>query len=100
MLESDSGQAQDLIASMGRAFQLRYNSSFIKTQDCMDNLNTDKDYYNDLPDKLPPDLLEEPLSEPTPKIDIAVCNNLRFRKFFFLLFHYYVNTVFITLYLT
>ncbi|KAG4066393.1 hypothetical protein HA402_007029 [Bradysia odoriphaga] len=58
VLECGGGQAQDLIATIGQAFELRFNEYFNKTQDTV-NLNSDKEYYNDLPGKLPPDMLHE-----------------------------------------
>lgn len=55
VLECGGGQASDLIAAIGQAFELRYNEFFNKTP--MENLNTEKDYYNDLPGKLPPEMM-------------------------------------------
>jgi len=58
VLECGGGQAQDLIATIGQAFELRYNEFVTKP---LINLQPDQEYYNDLPDKTPPDLnfLEE-----------------------------------------
>lgn len=63
VLECGGGQASDLIAAIGQAFELRYNEFFHKSQVSFsfrdnENLNTEKDYYNDLPGKLPPELLQ------------------------------------------
>lgn len=57
VLECGGGLAKTLISTIGQAFDLRYNEYFVKTQET-ENLNTDKEYYNDLPDKLPPEMLE------------------------------------------
>ncbi|XP_059610712.1 SHC-transforming protein 1 isoform X1 [Phlebotomus argentipes] len=63
VLECGGGQAQDLIATIGQAFELRYKEFFNKPQEYKNvkdspyNLRCDKDYYNDLPGKVPPDLL-------------------------------------------
>ncbi|XP_036333687.1 SHC-transforming protein 1 isoform X1 [Rhagoletis pomonella] len=63
VLECIGGQSEDLILTIGKAFMLRFNAiKHLKNQAVL-NLNTpvenSKDYYNDLPDKLPPDLLSE-----------------------------------------
>uniref|UniRef100_A0A6J0RM62 SHC-transforming protein 1 n=2 Tax=Bactrocera dorsalis TaxID=27457 RepID=A0A6J0RM62_BACDO len=63
VLECIGGQSEDLILTIGKAFMLRFNAiKHLKSQAVL-NLNTPaeniKDYYNDLPDKLPPDLLSE-----------------------------------------
>ncbi|EDS27264.1 shc transforming protein [Culex quinquefasciatus] len=62
VLECGGGVAQDLIATIGQAFELRYKEFFNKpeTQNKFrEFVKTDKEYYNDLPDKMPPDLLTE-----------------------------------------
>lgn len=61
VIECGSGQAQNLISTIGQAFELRYNEYFNKTQPIQENLNNAKEYYNDLPDKLPPDMLNLPV---------------------------------------
>ncbi|XP_055320275.1 SHC-transforming protein 1 [Sitodiplosis mosellana] len=63
VLECGGGQASDLIAAIGQAFELRYNEFFNKSNAEFasrdtENLNIEKDYYNDLPGKLPPELLD------------------------------------------
>uniref|UniRef100_A0A1B0CEK1 Putative adaptor protein shc n=1 Tax=Lutzomyia longipalpis TaxID=7200 RepID=A0A1B0CEK1_LUTLO len=52
VLECGGGQAQDLIATIGLAFE-----EYKNVKDSPYNLRCDKDYYNDLPGKVPPDLL-------------------------------------------
>uniref|UniRef100_U5EK51 Putative adaptor protein shc n=1 Tax=Corethrella appendiculata TaxID=1370023 RepID=U5EK51_9DIPT len=63
VLECGGGLAQDLIATIGQAFELRYNEFFNKpeTQNKFREIasKSEKDYYNDLPGKMPPDLLTE-----------------------------------------
>lgn len=71
VLECGGGQASDLIAAIGQAFELRYNEFFNKSHvefsfKDSENLNTEKDYYNDLPGKLPPELLD-PVEDIPPK---------------------------------
>lgn len=46
VLECGGGHAQDLISTIGQAFELRYNEFFIQTNEI--------NYYNDLPGKIPP----------------------------------------------
>ncbi|XP_055839796.1 SHC-transforming protein 4 isoform X1 [Episyrphus balteatus] len=64
VLECGGGQSEDLIVTIGKAFMLRYNalnkntSPYPNKNYNIGNAN-DKDYYNDLPNKLPPDLLCE-----------------------------------------
>lgn len=70
VLECGGGQAQDLIATIGQAFELRYNEFVSKP---LINLQPDQEYYNDLPDKTPPDL-DEPHSRKTP-LTIKVSGN-------------------------
>lgn len=53
VLECGGGQASDLIAAIGKAFDQRYKEFFNKTHN-----PSEQDYYNDLPGKLPPDMLE------------------------------------------
>ncbi|XP_040162101.1 SHC-transforming protein 1 [Anopheles arabiensis] len=62
VLECGGSLTQDLIATVGQAFELRYKEFFKQpeTQSKFHELTrTDKVYYNDLPDKMPPDLLTE-----------------------------------------
>lgn len=69
VLECAGGQSEDLIVTIGKAFVLRFNalsrlndhpaanavtsSADAINQSCKENV---KEYYNDLPNKLPPDL--------------------------------------------
>ncbi|XP_037947316.1 SHC-transforming protein 3-like, partial [Teleopsis dalmanni] len=63
VIECYPGQSEDLIVTIGKSFMLRFNALSRKTHQPPENYNTgkenDKDYYNDLPNKLPPDLLTE-----------------------------------------
>uniref|UniRef100_A0A2M4BNW5 Putative adaptor protein shc n=2 Tax=albitarsis series TaxID=58233 RepID=A0A2M4BNW5_9DIPT len=62
VLECGGSLTQDLIATVGQAFELRYKEFFKQpeTQHKFRELaRSDKEYYNDLPDKMPPDLLTE-----------------------------------------
>ncbi|XP_075164722.1 SHC-adaptor protein [Haematobia irritans] len=68
VLECIGGQSEDLIVTIGKAFMLRYNAISRKGhhQQSSDQISTasqmkgnDKEYYNDLPNKLPPDLMNE-----------------------------------------
>ncbi|XP_023300566.2 SHC-transforming protein 2 [Lucilia cuprina] len=67
VLECIGGQSEDLIVTIGKAFMLRYNAINRKGHHYgqnIDNVNAtvkdnDKDYYNDLPNKLPPDLIND-----------------------------------------
>lgn len=69
VLECAGGQSEDLIVTIGKAFALRFNAlSRLNdptaaaagdcniNQSCKENV---KEYYNDLPNKLPPDLPEQ-----------------------------------------
>lgn len=75
VLECIGGQSEDLIVTIGKAFMLRYNAisrkgfqqqqqqqHHMQLQQQIDNAATslkenDKEYYNDLPNKFPPDLM-------------------------------------------
>ncbi|CAO1331696.1 unnamed protein product [Diamesa hyperborea] len=65
VLECGGGIAQNLISTMGQAFELRYNefyvNSIIKRNPNHDNNNTkcETDYYNDLPGKMAPDFTDD-----------------------------------------
>ncbi|XP_016975201.1 SHC-transforming protein 4 [Drosophila rhopaloa] len=65
VLECAGGQSEDLIVTIGKAFDLRFNAlSRLNdasgdcniNQSCKENV---KEYYNDLPNKLPPELPEQ-----------------------------------------
>lgn len=74
VLECGGGQAQDLIATIGQAFELRYNEFVNKP---LINLQPEQEYYNDLPDKTPPDLFDEPVPVATKPLTIKVsCQNI------------------------
>lgn len=55
VLECDGGQSEDMIVTIGKAFMLRYNALSKKTNYNVGKEN-EKDYYNDLPNKSPPEL--------------------------------------------
>ncbi|EDW30192.1 GL22629 [Drosophila persimilis] len=61
VLECAGGQSEDLIVTIGKAFALRFNALSRHKDPTADNINQSckenvKEYYNDLPDKLPPEL--------------------------------------------
>ncbi|XP_055388967.1 SHC-transforming protein 3 [Condylostylus longicornis] len=66
VLECGGDQTQDLILTIGKAFMLRFNA-INKLHPCVDNFNiekdNEKDYYNDLPGKLPPELCDNDLPQ-------------------------------------
>lgn len=53
VLECGGGKAQELIATIGKAFEERYKEFVSKP---VVSLQPDKEYYNDLPEKTPPDI--------------------------------------------
>uniref|UniRef100_A0A1I8QB42 SH2 domain-containing protein n=1 Tax=Stomoxys calcitrans TaxID=35570 RepID=A0A1I8QB42_STOCA len=67
VLECIGGQSEDLIVTIGKAFMLRYNAISRKGHHQQSNeqfsttvmKGNDKEYYNDMPNKLPPDLMNE-----------------------------------------
>lgn len=62
VLECGGGQAQDLIATIGKAFEERYKEFVSKPPI---NLQPDNEYYNDVPGKMPPDIsLDEDVRRP------------------------------------
>ncbi|KAH8379232.1 hypothetical protein KR009_003758 [Drosophila setifemur] len=70
VLECAGGQSEDLIVTIGKAFALRFNAlSRLNdpsadcniNQSCKENM---KEYYNDLPNKLPPDLPDQQQQHP------------------------------------
>ncbi|EDV39142.1 uncharacterized protein Dana_GF24647 [Drosophila ananassae] len=78
VLECAGGQSEDLIVTIGKAFALRFNAlSRLNdpsadcniNQSCKENV---KEYYNDLPNKLPPDLPDQqqqiPLQPHAPRV--------------------------------
>ncbi|EDW69605.1 SHC-transforming protein 1 [Drosophila virilis] len=73
VLECAGGQSEDLIVTIGKAFVLRFNALSRQNEHAAsaaaDNLNQSckenvKEYYNDLPNKLPPDLPCEEQPQP------------------------------------
>ncbi|KDR18487.1 SHC-transforming protein 1 [Zootermopsis nevadensis] len=55
VLECGGGLAQDVITSIGQAFELRFKEFLtMPSNQCVLN-GTDRDYYNDLPGKIPPE---------------------------------------------
>ncbi|CAG0913595.1 unnamed protein product [Notodromas monacha] len=63
VLECGSGLAQDVITTIGQAFELRFEA-YLKCLPRHDRgLRDDPEYYNDLPGKIPPDSAVPP---PTP----------------------------------
>lgn len=74
VLECGGGQAQDLIATIGQAFELRYNEFVSKPLISF----PDQEYYNDMPGKTPPeaDVFVEPNTKPlTIKVSKLLKNN-------------------------
>ncbi|PSN41290.1 SHC-transforming protein 1 [Blattella germanica] len=56
VLECGGGLAQDVISSIGQAFELRFQEFLTTPPNITSTLNgADRDYYNDLPGKIPPD---------------------------------------------
>ncbi|KAJ8681327.1 hypothetical protein QAD02_017114 [Eretmocerus hayati] len=65
VLECGGGLAQDVISTIGQAFELRFKEFLTKPSSLHPNLNgprdPDRDYYNDLPGKVPPDIGPPPV---------------------------------------
>lgn len=67
VLECGGGQAKDVISTIGQAFELRYKQYNMKPGLALGQPSTsnggdaDKDYYNDLPGKVPPDVGPPPV---------------------------------------
>lgn len=77
VLECGGGQSQDLIATIGQAFELRYNEFVSKPLISF----PDQEYYNDMPGKTPPegDVFVEPNTKPlTIKVSIEFRENFIF----------------------
>ncbi|KAJ8923639.1 hypothetical protein NQ315_010219 [Exocentrus adspersus] len=77
VLECGGGLAKDVISTIGQAFELRFQqftnkSPIVSLGTTMGHPSTstggdaDKDYYNDLPGKVPPDVCEPPPVPPLP----------------------------------
>lgn len=72
VLECGGGLAQDVISTVGQAFELRFkqhqsNPSRIMKSFPINAKETERDYYNDLPGKVPPDVGPPPVP-PLPSI--------------------------------
>ncbi|XP_014615575.1 PREDICTED: SHC-transforming protein 1 [Polistes canadensis] len=65
VLECDGGLAQDVISTIGQAFEIRFKEFLTKPNSLHPVLNgmreADRDYYNDLPGKVPPDIGPPPV---------------------------------------
>ncbi|XP_024947119.1 SHC-transforming protein 1 isoform X2 [Cephus cinctus] len=65
VLECGGGLAQDVISTVGQAFELRFKEFLTKPPIYHPSLNgmrdADRDYYNDLPGKVPPDIGPPPV---------------------------------------
>ncbi|XP_011701803.1 PREDICTED: SHC-transforming protein 1 [Wasmannia auropunctata] len=65
VLECTGGLAQDVISTIGQAFELRFKEFLTKPSSLHPVLNgvreMDRDYYNDLPGKVPPDIGPPPV---------------------------------------
>ncbi|XP_012231756.1 SHC-transforming protein 1 [Linepithema humile] len=65
VLECANGLAQDVISTIGQAFELRFKEFLTKPSSLHPVLNgvreADRDYYNDLPGKVPPDIGPPPV---------------------------------------
>ncbi|EFN88952.1 SHC-transforming protein 1 isoform X2 [Harpegnathos saltator] len=65
VLECKGGLAQDVISTIGQAFELRFKEFLTKPGSLHPALNgvreADRDYYNDLPGKVPPDIGPPPV---------------------------------------
>lgn len=56
VLECGGGLAQDVIATIAQAFELRFQEFMIEPSATIHCMEHDRDYYNDLPNKVPPDM--------------------------------------------
>lgn len=62
VLECGGGLAQDVITTIGQAFELRFKEFLTRPSYVTSTLNgDDRDYYNDLPGKIPPELSPPPV---------------------------------------
>lgn len=68
VLECGGGLAQDVITTIGQAFELRFKEFLTRPSYSTSTLsNEDRDYYNDLPGKIPPELSPPPVP-PLPQL--------------------------------
>ena len=77
VLECGGGLAQDVISTIGQAFELRFKEFLTKPASLHPMLNgmreADRDYYNDLPGKVPPDIGPPPVP-PLPTVASTLPN--------------------------
>lgn len=74
VLECGGGLAKDVIATIGQAFELRFQqfskpnvfAATVGPSSIQTGGDADKDYYNDLPGKVPPDVMGPPPVPPLP----------------------------------
>ncbi|XP_050313168.1 SHC-transforming protein 4 isoform X2 [Anthonomus grandis grandis] len=74
VMECPGGLTKDVIATIGQAFELRFQQFSSKPTAVIPSIpptlqtggDADKDYYNDLPGKVPPDVLGPPPVPPLP----------------------------------
>lgn len=82
VIECGNEMAQSLISAMGHAFELRYKEYYGNEIDKKKNLTEnlkrkeqippkkcDQEYYNDLPGKIPPDVITSTKSSKSPKME-------------------------------
>lgn len=81
VLECGGGLAQDVISTIGQAFELRFKEFLTKPNSLHPILNggreADRDYYNDLPGKVPPDIIGPPPPVPPLPITASTLPNLK-----------------------
>ncbi|XP_077302455.1 SHC-adaptor protein [Arctopsyche grandis] len=74
VVECGGELAQDVISTIGQAFSLRYKEFVKHTPSIVKSLHSirqaDKDYYNDLPGKTPPDISPLEVTPPVPPLPI------------------------------
>ncbi|KAK0086777.1 hypothetical protein PV325_011203 [Microctonus aethiopoides] len=79
VLECGGGLAQDVISTIGQAFELRFKEFLTKPSSLHPALHDirepDRDYYNDLPGKVPPDIGPPPV--PPLPISASTLPNLK-----------------------
>lgn len=80
VLECGGGQSENLIVTIGKAFMLRFNA-LNKQNSPMPRKNVnigkenDKDYYNDLPNKFPPDFMGDNSPQKVAHLNINKSHN-------------------------
>ncbi|XP_066158650.1 SHC-transforming protein 1 isoform X1 [Euwallacea fornicatus] len=76
VLECGGGLTKDVIATIGQAFELRFQqhskpnafAATVSSAAAHSGGDADKDYYNDLPGKVPPDVMGPPPVPPLPAV--------------------------------